>query len=121
MFSPVVGVDTVRTVIAVSAMQGCKVRALGFKQAYLNDKLSEDIRLELPDGEVVQACNAVCGLEQSGLDWENELRKKLTEGSWKRSDHDEYLSYSRADDGKIAALTTHADGALYLVHRERRK
>lgn len=61
-FSPVVGVDIVRTVAAVSAMRGWKMRKLDMKQADLNAKLSKDIWLELTD-EAVKSCNAIEGLK----------------------------------------------------------
>lgn len=69
--------------------------------------------LELPDGEVVKACNAIYGLKQSGFAWKKKHRKTITEGNWKKSDHDECLCYHRADDGKIAALTTYVGDILF--------
>lgn len=51
-----------RAVLAVSATQGWKLPALDSKQAYLNAKLPEDVRLEFTDGEVVKARKAVFGL-----------------------------------------------------------
>lgn len=40
MLSPVVGVETMWTTLADSALQGWKAGALDFKKAYLNGKLS---------------------------------------------------------------------------------
>lgn len=50
---------TTTRVLAVSAPNGWSVKALDFKQAYLNAPLSEGLWFELPSGEVVQACKAV--------------------------------------------------------------
>ena len=64
-FSPVVGSDIVRAVLALSAMKEWKLGALEFKQAYLDAALSEDIGLELPDGSNVKAPNALYRQRQS--------------------------------------------------------
>ena len=66
-FSPVIGFDIVRTDRAISAMRGWNLRALDVKQAKLNAALSEEMSLELPDGSIVEAFNAICGLKQSAL------------------------------------------------------
>ena len=108
-FSPVVGFDTMRTVLAVSAAKGWDVKALDFKQAYLNAPLQEDIWLELPDGEVVKACKAVYGLRQSAMEWWRELRKSILDAGWESSVHDECLYHRRGNDGRIAVLTTYVD------------
>ena len=67
-FSPVVGFDVLRTMIAAAAIKGWELRGLDFKQAYLNANLSEDIWLELPNGEVVKALKAIYGLRQSAME-----------------------------------------------------
>ena len=76
-FSPVVGFDIVRAVLAISTMKEWNFRALDFKQTYLNAALSEDIWLELPDGSKVKALNAIYGLKQSALEWYKELRDAI--------------------------------------------
>ena len=64
-FSPGVGSDIVRTVLALSSMKEWKLGALEFKLAYVNAALSEDIWLELPVGSNVKALNALYGQRQS--------------------------------------------------------
>ena len=76
-FSPGVGSDIVRTVLALSSMKEWKLGALEFKLAYLNAALSEDIWLELPDGSNVTALNALYGQRQSASGWKKELRDAL--------------------------------------------
>lgn len=46
-FGPVVGFDTMRAVLIVSASKGCNINALGFKQEHINTPLSEGMWLEL--------------------------------------------------------------------------
>lgn len=64
-----------RTVLAASSLEGWNVRALSFKQVYLYVPLSEEIWLDLPSEDVVQACKVVYGLQQSATKGWKELRK----------------------------------------------
>lgn len=51
-----------------------RVKAIDFKQTYLNAPLAEEIWSELLSGEVVNVCKAVYGLRQSAIQWWKELR-----------------------------------------------
>ena len=66
-FSSVIGFDVVRTVRAISAMRGWNLRALSFKQAYLNAALLEEVWLELADGSIVRT--PIYERKQSALAW----------------------------------------------------
>ncbi|CAN0510603.1 unnamed protein product, partial [Discosporangium mesarthrocarpum] len=62
-FSPVIGFDVMRTVLATAAHKAWNISLLDFTQAYLNAPLQEDIWLELPDGRIVKARKAIYGLK----------------------------------------------------------
>ncbi|MGH0052594.1 MAG: reverse transcriptase domain-containing protein, partial [Sphaerochaetaceae bacterium] len=117
-FSPVVGFDTMRIVFAISAMERWNLKTLDFKQAYLNAKLSEETWLELPSGEVVQACKALYGLRQSALEWYRELKDSILEAGWESSKNDECLYTCRKNEGKIAVLVTYVDDVLLTGNDE---
>lgn len=99
--SPVVGSDTVRTVVATSASKGWNVRALYFKHAYFNVQLSEEIRMEPPRGRVFPACKAIFGLRQSTMERWKELRERIVGSGWESSVHDECMYYHRGSDRRI--------------------
>ena len=97
-FSPVVGFNTVCTVLAISAMKEWKLRALDFKQAYCIAALSEAIWLELPEGSNVKALNAIYGLKQSALEWCEGLCNAILGGGWKSSECDELMYFRPAEN-----------------------
>ena len=73
-FSPVIGFDVVRTVLAIATMRGWNLRTPDFNHAYLNAALPEEIWLERPDVSFVKELNAIYGLKQLALKWYKELR-----------------------------------------------
>lgn len=83
-FSPVVSFDAIHTVLSVSVLNGWNIKALDFKQTFLNASRSE-IWLELPSGKVVQTCKAVNSLRQSDLEWFKEPRKSIVDTRWESS------------------------------------
>ena len=68
--------------------------------------------LELPDGNVVKALNAIYGLKQSAMEWYRELRRTILNRNWESSKYDECLYYCRADDGQMTILTAYVDDVL---------
>ncbi|CAN0503597.1 unnamed protein product, partial [Discosporangium mesarthrocarpum] len=60
-FSPVIGFDVMRTVLATATHKAWDFSFLDFTQAYLNATLQEEIWLELPDGRIVKARKAIYG------------------------------------------------------------
>ncbi|CAN0468151.1 unnamed protein product, partial [Discosporangium mesarthrocarpum] len=112
-FSPVVGYDTLQTVLSVAAYRGWTINALDFTQTYLNATLKEDVWLELPDGEIVKANKAIYGFKQSAMEWYKELRGTILAEGWGSSAYDECLYYRESNDGRIATLTTYVDDTLF--------
>lgn len=89
--------DTMQTVLAVSTLNGWDVKALEFKQAHLNAPLPK-IWLELPGGEVVEACKVIYGLRQSSIEWFKTLGKSIEGAGWKSSADDKCLYFHRGSD-----------------------
>ena len=89
-------------------MRGWNLGSLDFEQAYLNAALLE-MWLELSDGNIVKALNAIYGLKQSALELYKELRNYVLNRELKISESDECLYYCRAEDGRIAVLVTFVD------------
>ena len=111
-FSPVIGFDVVRTVLAIATMRGWNLRTPDFKHAYLNAALPEEIWLERPDVSFVKELNAIYGLKRSELEWYKELRNAILNGGWKSSEYGECMYYCRTEDGRIDVLVTYVDDIL---------
>lgn len=90
-FGPVMGFDTMRTVLSVSALQGWKMKALDF-QAVMSE-------CPASGGDLVGAtwrrsgkeCKVKYGLRQSVMKWWKELRRSIGDAGWKSSACDEGL------------------------------
>ncbi|CAM9124172.1 unnamed protein product [Discosporangium mesarthrocarpum] len=111
-FSPVIGFDVMRTVLATAAHNVWDIGLLDFTQAYLNASLEEAVWLENPDGSIVKARKAIYGLKQSALEWYKELRGAILEAGWSSSHHHQCLYYRRSDDGCLAIMLTYVDDCL---------
>ncbi|CAM9750944.1 unnamed protein product [Sphacelaria rigidula] len=112
-FSPVVGFDVMRTVLATAALRKWRVGMLDFTQAYLNAPLLEGVWLQLPDKSVVKADKAIYGLKQSAVQWFKELRSTIPAEDWHSSHYDECLYYCQAQGGRVAILVTYVDDLLF--------
>lgn len=69
----------------------------------------EDARVELPDGNMVKAVNAMYDFKQSAMEWYNELRRMILDGKRTSRKYSECLYYLRVDDGLIVVFATYFD------------
>ncbi|CAM9605844.1 unnamed protein product [Choristocarpus tenellus] len=109
IFSPVVGFDVIRAVLATAANRNWVINSLDFTQAYLNAPLPEDVWLQLPNGSIVKAARAIYGLKQSAMEWYKELKGTILAEGWSASDFDACLYVKRSEDGRIAFLCHYVD------------
>ena len=121
IFSPTFKPATLRTILALAAQDGLKLRSIDFSTAYLNGDLDEDVYMTQPEGfpqgergQLLKLLRSIYGLKQAGRQWNKKLSKKLLSMGFKclQSDRSCYL-YSNGtvniilpiyvDDGTIAA------------------
>jgi hypothetical protein len=82
-FSPVVCMETIRAVLALSAIKDFVIQQMDVKGAYLNGTLKEKVYMHQPDGyaddteRVCKLIKMLYGLKQSGCEWNKELDIKL--------------------------------------------
>ena len=82
-FSPVVRMETLRAILALSALKQLEIGQLDVKGAYLNGTLKETVHMKQPDGYddgSGRSClliKTLYGLKQSGCNWNIELDTKL--------------------------------------------
>ena len=80
--SPVVRLPTVRTLLALVAAKGWKLRHLDTDTAFLHGKLKENIYMECPEGvdlrgKVLKLNKCLYGLKQAPLVWHETLKTKF--------------------------------------------
>ena len=78
IFSPVVGSDALRTIIAYSAMKNLKLMKFDIKTAFLYGNIKENIYMSLPEGfekknKVCKLQKALYGLKQAPAMWNKRL------------------------------------------------
>ncbi|CAM9685456.1 unnamed protein product, partial [Choristocarpus tenellus] len=108
-FSPVVGFDVIRAVLATVANRNWIINSLDVTRVYLNAPLPEDVWLQLPNGSIVKAARAIYGLKQSAMEWYKELKETILAEGWSVSDFDACLYVKRSEDGRIAVLFHYVD------------
>jgi hypothetical protein len=100
-FSPVVKPATIRTILSLAVSKGWSLRQLDVQNAFLHDKLEEDVYLHQPPGYedktksqyVCRLDKALYGLKQALRAWYSRLSSKLIELGFKISKADNSLFY----------------------------
>jgi len=131
-FSPVVNLNTVRTVIALAASQNMSLHQMDVKTAFLNAPLNDTVYMEQPefyhDGNsenVFVLLKSLYGLKQAPREWFNTLSGKLKALGYKQTKSDPCLFFKQlrneltlipfhVDDLKIA---TNSPTELALLQR----
>ena len=91
-FSPVACFETVRLLLAVSALEDWEIEALDIKTAFLYGNLDEELYMEQPEGFIVKGQEnkvyrlkkALYGLKQASIAWNKEADKSLKKLGSKR-------------------------------------
>jgi hypothetical protein len=82
-FSPVVRMETVRAVLALTVKNKYKIQQMDIKGAYLNGILKEKVYMKQPEGyddgtgRICELIKTIYGLKQSGREWNHKLDTKL--------------------------------------------
>jgi hypothetical protein len=121
IFSPVVRFETVRLLLALSALEDWHISGLDVRNAYLYGKLDEEIYMEQPEGfkvrgqehKVYRLRRALYGLKQAGLVWWRTMSKSLKDLGFSpvNSDAGVYI-YER--DGAFTIAVVYVDDALFF-------
>ena len=87
-FSPVVHLETIRTLLALAVAEDWEIQQMDVKGAYLNGTIKEEIYMCQPEGyddrtgHLCHLIKSLYGLKQAGREWNNELNKQLESLGW---------------------------------------
>jgi Reverse transcriptase (RNA-dependent DNA polymerase) len=121
-FSPVVRLETIRAILALSAVFDFKIQQMDVKGAYLNGTLKEEVYMRQPEGYndgSGRAClleKTLYGLKQSGREWNKELDLKLQKHGFTRLKADP-CAYTRQSGG-LEMITVWVDDLLLFAISE---
>jgi transposase InsO family protein len=95
-FAPVVRFNTLRVLLAITAMEDLELDQVDFKSAYLNGEIEEEVYIELPDGykqgnKVGKLNKAIYGTRQGGNRWHAKLDQAFHHMGFTRSKVDSCL------------------------------
>src|SRR6202453_3692744 len=123
-FSPVVRLETVRAIIAMSVSTGLHMRQMDVKGAYLNGTLKEKVYMRQPTGyedETGRVCllvKTIYSLKQSGREWNKELDNKLQKHNFGQLISDP-CAYTRKDGHTFETITVWVDDLLLFASTEK--
>ncbi|KAL0286293.1 UNVERIFIED_CONTAM: Retrovirus-related Pol polyprotein from transposon TNT 1-94 [Sesamum radiatum] len=95
-YSPVTKIATIRTLVAISAINGLMIHQMDVKTAFLNGDLEEEIYMEQPEGFIVPGLERkVCklrkslyGLKQAPKQWYEKFDRSLLSNGYKTNASD---------------------------------
>ena len=119
-FSPVVRLETLRIMLAMSVLNDMSIRQMDVKGAYLNGTLKETVYMQQPEGHddrtgrVCRLVKTLYGLKQSGREWNIELNTKLYKHGYNRLRSDP-CAYQFRDDSDLRVITVWVDNLLLFA------
>eukprot|EP00253_Pinus_taeda_P009951 PITA_09951 len=120
IFSPVVKIVSIRTVLALVALFDLELQQLDVKTAFLHGDLDEEIYMEQPEG-FFQHRNAkfVCrlkkslyGLKQSPRQWYKKFDSFMLSQRYVRSEYDHCVYFKQLNNGMFIILVLYVDDML---------
>lgn len=83
-FAPTVRMASIRTVLALAALEDLDLRSVDISHAFINGELEEEIYMEQPEGfhfgkpgDVLRLNKSLYGLKQAGRVWSKTLHDSL--------------------------------------------
>ena len=102
--SPVVRLETIRTILAIAQTRKLFIQQMDIKGAYLNGKLKERVYMRQPEGyedgteRVCLLIKTLYGLKQAGREWNIEFDTKLRRRGYARLRCDPCVYIWRVND-----------------------
>ena len=120
IFSPVVKMTTLRTLLALVASQNMELVQMDVKKAFLHGDLHEEIYMQQPEGfEAKGKEKLVCklkkslyGLKQAPREWYHKFDAFMKSQKFRRSDTDHCLYTKKDANGDLLSLILYVDDML---------
>ncbi|KAM1775099.1 hypothetical protein ACFX12_044389 [Malus domestica] len=120
-FAPVARLDTIRTLIALTAKKGWKLHQLDVKSAFLNGVLEDEVFVEQPQGftsqefpeKVYKLRKALYGLKQAPRAWYNEIDSYFTEKGFQKNPSEATLYTKTESNNKTLIVSIYVDDVVY--------
>ncbi|CAH9088439.1 unnamed protein product [Cuscuta epithymum] len=122
IFSPVVKMTSIRTVLAVAASLDLELEQLDVKTAFLHGDLHEEIYMEQPEGFeekgkeklVCKLKKSLYGLKQAPRQWYRKFDSFMTSNGYKRTFADPCVYFRKFPGGNFIILLLYVDDMLIV-------
>lgn len=118
LFAPVAKWESMRTMLAIAAIEDWEIHQIDFTTAFLNGRLEEEIYIKQPEGfhqgdksKVCLLKKAIPGLRQASRAWYRELHSALTTIGFKRLESDTSI-YTIHRNGAQQVLSVYVDDEI---------
>ncbi|CAH9125411.1 unnamed protein product [Cuscuta epithymum] len=119
VFAPIARMETVRTLLALTAQRGGETHHMDVKTAFLNGDLEEDVYVKQPEGfidkenpnKVLKLHKALYGLKQAPRSWNIKLDKCLKSLTFEKCPF-EHAVYARQDKNHIMIVGVYVDDLI---------
>ena len=122
IFSPVVKMTSIRTVLGLAASLDLELEQLDVKTAFLHGDLHEEIYMEQPEGFeekgkeklVCRLKKSLYGLKQAPRQWYRKFDSFMTSNGYKRTSADPCVYFRKFPDGNFIILLLYVDDMLIV-------
>jgi hypothetical protein len=120
-FAPVMRFDTVRTTLALAAVNDWDLRQMDIKGAYLHGHISEELYMKQPlgfndgSGKVCRLRRSMYGLKQAGNVWNQDFNQTMLNIGYTRLRSD-YCAYILRKEDKFSIIIIYVDDILAIAN-----
>ena len=122
IFSPVVKMFSIRTVLSIAASMNLEVQQIDVKTAFLHGDLEEEIYMEQPEGFIYKGNDQlVCKLKKSlyvlkqpSRQWYIKFDSFMTNHRYSRTTSDHYVFVKKYPDGNFIILLPYVDDMVIV-------
>jgi hypothetical protein len=120
-FAPVMRFDTVRTILALAAVNDWDLRQMDVKGAYLHGQISEELYMKQPlgfndgSGKVCRLRRSMYGLKQAGNVWNQDFNQTMLNLGYTRLKSD-YCAYILRKGDKFSIIIIYVDDILAVAN-----
>ncbi|KAJ9560759.1 hypothetical protein OSB04_005919 [Centaurea solstitialis] len=120
-FSPVAMLKSIRILLAISAYFNYEIWQMDVKTAFLNEKLTEDVYMEQPEGfedpknpnKVCKLLKSVYGLKQASRSWNLHFDERIKEFGFTKSEFEPCV-YTKFSGSIVTFLVLYVDDILLI-------
>lgn len=126
VFAPVIRLETIRLVLALSAQEGWRVHQMDVKSAFLNGTLNDEVYIDQPVGyvkkgqerKVCRLKKALYGLKQAPRAWYSRIDNYFSQNGFKKCTQ-EHTLYTKGQEGNFLIVCLYVDDLVFTGNSDK--